>query len=294
MKSTYKNRRVYKNKNKTKTKTKTKRLDLTRTFSRTRHLSHGGKSKNIIKRDTRSRDTRTRDTRSKRHLLKNAYNHLISDKKILYEPDLWNSDVYVKRGHNCYTYFLNKQDGTTYKLCKDKFDDYNNSIGKHKRRKMRNMDKVGKTKKKKYIRCHKPQPGYRSGHGTFGDYSNYTCKNVNKRVLSDNPNIFRTQNHEDKCPSDYYKGSLVVASKPGETGTYHFYRQDDDGTWSHKPGANAVTKLDADDNVIVDPRTANRNYGPGRVNYDNYCHTYCLPRNKKVKGYSALPKFGLS
>ena len=148
MKSTYKNRRVYKN------KTKTKRLDLTRTFSRTRHLSHGGKSKNIIKRHTRSRDTR-----SKRHLLKNAYNHLISDKKILYEPDLWNGDVYVKRGHNCYTYFLNKQDGTTYKLCKDKFDDYNNSIGKHKRRKMRNMDKAGKTKtkKKKYIRCHKPQ-----------------------------------------------------------------------------------------------------------------------------------------
>ena len=143
--------------------------------------------------------------------------------------------------------------------------------------------------KKKYIRCHKPQPGYRSGHGTFGDYSNYTCENVNKRVLSDNPNIFRTQNHEDKCPSDYYKGGLVVASKPGETGTYHFYRQDDDGTWSHKPGANAVTKLDADDNVIVDPRTANRNYGPGRVNYDIYCHTYCLPRNKKVKGYSALP-----
>ena len=285
MKSTYKNRRVYKN--------KTKRVDLSPCFSRTRHLSRGGKSKNRIriKRRTRSRDTRSRDTRSKRHLLKNAYNHLISDKKILYEPDLWNADVYVKRGHNCYTYFLNKQDGTTYKLCKDKFDDYNNSIGKHKRRKMRNMDKAGKTKtkKKKYIRCHKPQPGYRSGHGTFGDYSNYTCKNVNKRVLSDNPNIFRTQNHEDKCPSDYYKGSLVVASKPGETGTYHFYRQDDDGTWSHKPGANAVTKLDADDNVIVDPRTANRNYGPGRVNYDIYCHTYCLPRNKKVKGYSALP-----
>ena len=287
MKSTYKNRRVYKN--------KTKRVDLSPCFSRTRHLSRGGKSKNRIRikrrtrsrdtrsRDTRSRDTRSRDTRSKRHLLKNAYNHLISDKKILYEPDLWNSDVYVKRGHNCYTYFLNKQDGTTYKLCKDKFDDYNNSIGKHKRRKSHNIQK------KKYIRCHKPQPGYRSGHGHFGDYSNYTCENVNKRVLSDNPNIFRTQNHEDKCPSDYYKGSLVVASKPGETGTYHFYRQDDDGTWSHKPGANAVTKLDADDNVIVDPRTANRNYGSGRVNYDIYCHTYCLPRNKKVKGYSALP-----
>ena len=282
MKSTYKNRRVYKN--------KTKRVDLSPCFSRTRHLSRGGKSKNRIRikrrtrsRDTRSRDTRSRDTRSKRHLLKNAYNHLISDKKILYEPDLWNSDVYVKRGHNCYTYFLNKQDGTTYKLCKDKFDDYNNSIGKHKRRKSHNIQK------KKYIRCHKPQPGYRSGHGHFGDYSNYTCENVNKRVLSDNPNIFRTQNHEDKCPSDYYKGGLVVASKPGETGTYHFYRQDDDGTWSHKPGANAVTKLDADDNVIVDPRTANRNYGPGRVNYDIYCHTYCLPRNKKVKGYSALP-----
>jgi hypothetical protein len=51
---------------------------------------------------------------------------------------------------------------------------------------------------------------------------------------------------------------------------YHFYRLDDNGTWSHKPGARPVTNLDASGNPISDPRTCDR--GP----YTTFCGCYCV------------------
>jgi RHS repeat-associated protein len=41
---------------------------------------------------------------------------------------------------------------------------------------------------------------------------------------------------------------------------YHWARENEDGTWSHKPGNTEVTNLDADYNIIKDPSTANMNY----------------------------------
>ena len=38
---------------------------------------------------------------------------------------------------------------------------------------------------------------------------------------------------------------------------YHWYRQDDTGYWSHKPGHTRATDRDASGNVIVDPRDCN-------------------------------------
>ena len=37
---------------------------------------------------------------------------------------------------------------------------------------------------------------------------------------------------------------------------FHWYRQDANGNWSHKPGTTAATNLDNSGNVITDPRTA--------------------------------------
>lgn len=37
---------------------------------------------------------------------------------------------------------------------------------------------------------------------------------------------------------------------------YHWYRLDDDGTWSHKPGQTKITKKDYGGNAIADPRYA--------------------------------------
>ena len=44
---------------------------------------------------------------------------------------------------------------------------------------------------------------------------------------------------------------------------YHWYRQNVDGTWSHKPGQGEVKNCDADDNIIYNPRECNR----GRYKY---------------------------
>ncbi|MGH9578251.1 MAG: hypothetical protein ACRD3R_12505, partial [Terriglobales bacterium] len=50
---------------------------------------------------------------------------------------------------------------------------------------------------------------------------------------------------------------------------YHWYRQDDTGCWSHKPGQTAARNTDNGGNPITDPRTCNR--GP----YTDFC-TYMI------------------
>jgi hypothetical protein len=55
---------------------------------------------------------------------------------------------------------------------------------------------------------------------------------------------------------------------PGQD--FHWYRQDRDGRWSHKPGGGPATNLDSSGRPIVDPRTADR--GP----YQVFCGFYCL------------------
>jgi hypothetical protein len=78
-------------------------------------------------------------------------------------------------------------------------------------------------------------------------------------------------NQQEKQPPPdkpgYYLVALVVTSK--STGydakddvfyrnDYHWYRQDDDGSWSHKPGHGVVRNVDAAGNPIDNPETAVR------------------------------------
>lgn len=86
-----------------------------------------------------------------------------------------------------------------------------------------------------------------------------------------------------KCPKNSYKKALVVA--PGVD--YHWYRQDNNGNWSHKPGSTPATNLDAGNpsrrippKVITDPRQAERNYQPwGGPNYSAFCGCFCCGPN---------------
>lgn len=59
------------------------------------------------------------------------------------------------------------------------------------------------------------------------------------------------------CPTGTYKVALVYNPN---TLDYHWYRQDSDGTWSHKPGKSPVTKLDDAGNPIIDPQYAATSY----------------------------------
>lgn len=53
----------------------------------------------------------------------------------------------------------------------------------------------------------------------------------------------------------YYMAALFFTDKAGDL-DFHWYRQDDDGTWSHKNGWRAVTNKDDAGAMIVDPRLA--------------------------------------
>ena len=154
-----------------------------------------------------------------------------------YRGEEWSRDAMIQATHNCYSYFL---------------DDL-----------------------RVYPRAGKPQPGlYAMGAG----YNNaVTCESVKRRVLADNPRHVITWSLEkakDKCPKGHYKGFLAVNSWGQD---YHFYRQDSDGTWSHKPGGTAVSRTDASRKRIYNPATADRMYGKrGGIYYDKPCTFFCV------------------
>lgn len=74
-----------------------------------------------------------------------------------------------------------------------------------------------------------------------------------------------------------YDIALVLAPGPNNTLIdYHWYRKDNNGSWSHKPGHSPVTNVDASGNLISDPKSADRNYG--LINYSYYVTSFRLYR----------------
>jgi len=58
---------------------------------------------------------------------------------------------------------------------------------------------------------------------------------------------------------------------------YHWYRLDDNGKWSHKPGSTPATNKDNSNNLITDPKNCDR--GP----YSEFCgYYYCNPSKTKI------------
>jgi RHS repeat-associated protein len=107
------------------------------------------------------------------------------------------------------------------------------------------------------------QPGDFSGQVLASDFSNIVT--VVKADITAAGGTFNSIGKNDKCRPGTYKVALVMApptsTKPRD---YHWYRQNPDGTWSHKPGATEVTNIDASNHTIKDPETADRN---GSYNY---------------------------
>ena len=131
----------------------------------------------------------------------------------------------------------------------------------------------------------KPQPGYFAHYGpiTNSDYNN--CNKFYERLHKDNPSMYLTS-FDKKCRKGFYKSFIVVANK-GEDTDYHFYRQDSNGLWSHKPGRTDVTNLDASGKLIYNPYLANRKYP--HFNYSKPCFFFCNS-HKLGKTASVRPK----
>ena len=166
----------------------------------------------------------------------------------------YNKNPYMRESHNCYTYFLDLRSKEAFELCKDDF--------------------------KKHNMCRRAQPGYLSGFKPLKD-DEYTCPEIEKRTLSDNPTIYKLDSIKDKCDPKFYKGAMVTA--PGRD--YHYYRLNDEGIWTHKPGYKPITHYDSKNRRVIDPQLAARDYG-GTLNYKNFCGYYCVPRNRNRKNMS--------
>ena len=173
-----------------------------------------------------------------------------------YNQKKWTRNKYVHRGHNCYSYFLNKIDKKVVKSCKKTY--------------------------KKYGQCQWPQPGLANKYKNNTEKA-LTCKALYKRIRSDNKSIFRTT-QKKKCPKGYYKGALAVNPKK----TFHFYRQDRSGYWSHKDGPKKPTQYDSAGKKIKDPKNAARNYKTDK--YPKFCDYYCVPSSTRKKKQSLRNK----
>jgi hypothetical protein len=117
----------------------------------------------------------------------------------------------------------------------------------------------------------KPQPGYFARYNHIQN-NQYKCAYFFKRILNDIPSVYLTS-FKQKCKKGFHKAFFAIDSNKNEH-DYHFYRQDTNQLWSHKPGTTNVINYDADYKIIQNPYNANRNYNA--YNYDKPCFFFCV------------------
>ena len=120
-------------------------------------------------------------------------------------------------------------------------------------------------------RGNKSQPGYFSNFPPLKD-TDYSCATFIKRLKKDNPSLYITD-FNTKCRPGFYKAFLALDTKD-EDMDYHFYRQDDNKYWSHKPGRTDIKNYDASFKKIKNPLIANRKYD--YFNYSLPCFFFCV------------------
>ena len=129
-------------------------------------------------------------------------------------------------------------------------------------------------------RLGKPQPGYFSNYPALS-YSDYNCLTFYERLKKDVPSLYLID-FDTSCKKGYYKGFIALDRKKYDT-DYHFYRQDKNKLWSHKPGRTDVVNIDAAGKLINNPFTANRKYK--YYNYGHPCFFFCI-NDKMAKAVS--------
>ena len=169
-----------------------------------------------------------------------------------YKPEKYNRSKRIRESHNCFAYAFDHMDIPSLKECSD-------------------------------TSCPVPfhQPGRKSGYPKWNAVKGKRCPDLIARLRADIHGI-QTTTFTRKCPKGTSKIALVV--DPHED--YHFYRQDSNGYWSHKPGAMPVTNLDAQGRLIYDPAIASRKYANksgSTLNYTEFCSYLCAPRNKPLR-----------
>ncbi len=159
-----------------------------------------------------------------------------------YNPSFWNSES-VQSTNNCYSYAWDRPESLPGQRMRGK-------------------------------NC-RPQPGGFKCNDTMEDRS--TCQKIISQSIRDG--MKRARNGQ--CSPCMRKVFLVMGNNRDGNVDYHWYRQDADGTWSHKPGLSTVTNLDASGQPISDPELADRNNIPRNpkdgYNYNRKCGYLCVP-----------------
>lgn len=106
------------------------------------------------------------------------------------------------------------------------------------------------------------QPGILGGVGE--SYSDDNYAEIPQKVKEDLDRIgytIRESTYEEYAENPKAWKIAFCYTKKGDRGVsqdYHFYRQNKNGTWSHKSGAYDVRKVDASGNIIYNPETCDR------------------------------------
>ncbi|MFX0116649.1 MAG: hypothetical protein ACFFB3_19020, partial [Candidatus Hodarchaeota archaeon] len=114
------------------------------------------------------------------------------------------------------------------------------------------------------------QPG--EAHGINLTWQNLNCPDVDNAAEADG-----LVDSLDKICAEC---THIVALVMDPDDDYHWYRRDRNGNWSHKLASNPATDLDASNNPITNPETADRNYG--YLYYSVFCGYYCVDKSKVV------------
>jgi hypothetical protein len=170
-----------------------------------------------------------------------------------FAPDEYNTDKAIQHSHNCFAYAMNVKDMEKIKSCQEKQN------------------------------CHFHVPGKTKGHPDFRGQMGKTCGDVVARTMADVPRGYLID-FPTKCKSGFSKIGIVV----DEENDLHYYRQDKNGLWSHKPGGRKVTNKDAAGSLIYAPHRASRYYPKefeqdNTLNYDSFCSYMCVPRDNSIK-----------
>jgi len=122
----------------------------------------------------------------------------------------------------------------------------------------------------------KPQPGDKSG-GAYDNFpgGNPSCNNIIANAKQDGL-IFDIPKGGCKSPS--HKVCLYVTT-PGDRyhPDYHWYRQDDDGYWSNKPGNTEATRCYPGTNIPI----TNPDDDANRRGYPKKCGCFCSKGKKR-------------
>lgn len=166
----------------------------------------------------------------------------------LFDPDRYNKKFEVQDSHNCFAYAFSYMDVPPASECNKQSCD---------------------------VPFH--QPGRKAGYPKWGKVKGKRCPDLVGRLMGDVPNL-QLSSFEQECPKDFYKVAGVIDPK----NDYHFYRQDSNGMWSHKPGSTKITTKDASNRPIYDPSLCDRDYSKkSHLNYNRFCSFMCVPRKTK-------------